>query len=124
MTGRAELIEHHWRKSRVELARYEACAVRAESRVMALEDELSDQADHNSRLLRGMCLLEHASMREHHSGSTDLPILDGLSFPRTTGPPFRTCEPVLPAPPLIPCGEGTDDQDIFIDCARPEDGDP
>jgi hypothetical protein len=51
MTGRAELIEHHWRKSRVELARYEACAVRAESRVMALEDELSDQADRNNRLL-------------------------------------------------------------------------
>jgi hypothetical protein len=51
MTGRAELIERHLRKSQVELARYEACAVLAESRVMALKDELSDQADHNSRLL-------------------------------------------------------------------------
>jgi hypothetical protein len=32
---------------------------------MALEDEMSDQANRNSRLLWGMCLLEHANMREH-----------------------------------------------------------
>jgi hypothetical protein len=40
MTGRTELSERRWRKSQVELARYEAHAVHAESRVMALEDEL------------------------------------------------------------------------------------
>jgi hypothetical protein len=72
----------------------------------------------------GMCLLEHAHRREHHSGSTDPPILDGLPLPRTAGPPFRTCEPVSLTPPPTPCGEGTDDQDMFVDCARPEDGDP
>jgi hypothetical protein len=42
MTGHVELNEHRWRKSRVELARYEAHVVHAESRVMAPEDELSD----------------------------------------------------------------------------------
>jgi hypothetical protein len=51
MTGRDELKEHRWRKSRVELAKYEARAVHAESWVMALEDELSDKADRNNRLL-------------------------------------------------------------------------
>jgi hypothetical protein len=51
MTGHAELSKRRWRKSRVELVKYEARVVHAESRVMALEDELSDQADRNSRLL-------------------------------------------------------------------------
>jgi hypothetical protein len=51
MAGHAELIECRWRKSRVELARYETHTVHAESRVMAMEDELLDQADRNSRLL-------------------------------------------------------------------------
>jgi hypothetical protein len=89
---------------------------------MALEDELSDQADHNNSLLRGMCLLEHGNRREHHSRSTDLPILDGLSLPRTTDPPFRACKSVPPTPSPTPCGEGMDDQDMFVDCARPKDG--
>jgi hypothetical protein len=61
---------------------------------------------------------------EHHSGSIDPPILDGLSLPRTTGPPLRMCEFVSPAPPPTPCGEGMDDHDMIVDCAKPEDGDP
>jgi hypothetical protein len=32
-------------------------------------------------------------------------------------PTFRTCESVPPAPPLTPCGERTDDQDMFVDYA-------
>jgi hypothetical protein len=28
------------------------------------------------------------------------------------------------APPTTPCGEGTNNQDIFVDGTRPEDGDP
>jgi hypothetical protein len=51
MTDCTELNERRWCKSRVELAKYEARVVHAESRVMALEDELSDQANRNSRLL-------------------------------------------------------------------------
>jgi hypothetical protein len=108
----------------VELDKYEARAVHAESRFMALKDELSDQADCNSRLLQGMCLLEHAYRREHHVESTNPPILDGFSLPRTTVPPFRMSESVLSAPPPTPCGEGTDNQDMFIDCTILEDGDP
>jgi hypothetical protein len=42
MTDNAELNECRWRKSRVELAKYEARTVHAKSRVMALEDELPD----------------------------------------------------------------------------------
>jgi hypothetical protein len=71
-----------------------------------------------------MCLLEHAYKREHHTGSANLPILDGFSLPHTTSPPFRMSEPVPLAPPPTPCGEGTDNQDMFIDGARPEDRDP
>jgi hypothetical protein len=71
-----------------------------------------------------MCLLEHAYRREHHARSANLPILDGFSLPRTVVLPFRMSEPVPSAPPLTPCGEGTDNQDIFINCARPEDRDP
>jgi hypothetical protein len=124
MTGRAELIKRCWRKFLVELAKYEACNVHAESWVMALEDELLDQADHNSRLIWGMCLLEHAYRRERHSRSTDLPILDGLSLPRTAGPPFRTCESILSAPPPTPSDKWTDNLDMFIDYARPKDEAP
>jgi hypothetical protein len=51
MTGHTELNKRLWRKSLVELVKYEACAFHAESRVMALEDELLDQADRNSRFL-------------------------------------------------------------------------
>jgi hypothetical protein len=91
---------------------------------MALEDDLSDQADHNNSLLQGMCLLELVNRREHHSGSTDPPIFGGLSLPRTTGPPFRTCKSVALAPSPTPCGEGTEDQDMFVDCAIPKDEAP
>jgi hypothetical protein len=91
---------------------------------MALEDELSTQANRNSRLLRGMCLLEHAYRREQHTGSANPPIPDGFSLPRTTVPPFKTSESVPLAPPRTPCGEGMDNQDMFIDGARTEDGDP
>jgi hypothetical protein len=91
---------------------------------MALEDELLEQADRNSRLLRGVCLLEHGYRREHHTGSTNPPILEGFCSPRTVVPPFRMSEPMPLAPPPTPWGEGTDNQDMFVDCVRPEDRDP
>jgi hypothetical protein len=124
MIGHTKLIEHRWHKSRVELAKYEAHTVHAESRVMALEDELSDQTDRNSRLLRGVCLLEHAYRREHHAGSAKPPILDDFLLPRMTVPPFRASESMPLAPLRTPYGEGPDNQDMFIDCARPKDGVP
>jgi hypothetical protein len=88
---------------------------------MALEDELSDQANHNSKLLQGVCLLDHAYRREHRTGSANLPILEGFSMPRTAVAPFRTSETVSLAPQPIPCGEGTDNQDMFVDYVRIED---
>jgi hypothetical protein len=71
-----------------------------------------------------MCLLEHAYRRERHVGSTNPLILDGFSLPCTTVPPFRMSESMLSAHPPSPRGEGTNNQDMFIDCARPKDGDP
>jgi hypothetical protein len=71
-----------------------------------------------------MCLLEHAYRREHHARSANPTILDGFSLPRTTVPPFKTSELVPLAPSPTPCGEGMDDQDMFIDGTIPEDRDP
>ena len=48
LTAHAEAAEARWRKSRVELAKAEARAAHAESRVIALEEELMEQADHYS----------------------------------------------------------------------------
>jgi hypothetical protein len=91
---------------------------------MALEDELLNQVDRNNRLVQGVCLLEHAYRREHHARSANPPILDGFSLPHPTIPPFKMSESVPLAPPPTPCGEGKNNQDMLVDCARPKDGDP
>jgi hypothetical protein len=69
-------------------------------------------------------LLEHAYRREHHAGSANPPILECFSLPHMIVPPFRMSEAVPSAPPPTPCGEGMGNQDMFIDCVRPEDKDP
>jgi hypothetical protein len=60
MTTRAEVAEAHWCKTQVELAKAEAHATHIESCVIALEEELLEQTNHHSKLLRGMYLGEHA----------------------------------------------------------------
>jgi hypothetical protein len=119
MTARAEA---RWRKARVELTK--ARAAHAESHVIVLEEELLEQADRHSKLLRGVYLVECAKRKEPHPESADSPILEGiLQFP-TTGPHKRMCESVPPTPPTSPHGEGTSDKDVLGDCAKPEEEDP
>jgi septal ring factor EnvC (AmiA/AmiB activator) len=66
LTARVEAVEACWRKSRVELAKTEACIVHVESRVITLEEELMEQADRHSKLLRGVYLVEHVKRKEPH----------------------------------------------------------
>jgi hypothetical protein len=91
---------------------------------MALEDELLDLANYHSKLLRGVYLLEHANRRECHLGNADPPILDGIPSYRMASPHLSTCESVPPTPPPSPCEEGTSNQEIFVDCVKPEDEEP
>jgi acyl-ACP thioesterase len=63
LTARAESAKAHWCKSRVELAKAEAGAAHAESYVIALEEELMELADHHSKLLRGVYLVEHTKRK-------------------------------------------------------------
>jgi hypothetical protein len=50
--------------ARVELGKAEARIANAESHVIALEEELMEQADHHSKLLKDMYLVEHAKRKE------------------------------------------------------------
>jgi hypothetical protein len=56
MTTRAEAAEARWCKVRVELAK-------AESHVVAFEEELLEQAHRHSKLLKGVYLVERAKKK-------------------------------------------------------------
>jgi hypothetical protein len=75
LTARAET---RWRKSPVELAKAEPRAAHAESRIITLEEELMEQADRHSKLLRGVYLVERAKRKEPHPENADPPILEGI----------------------------------------------
>jgi hypothetical protein len=124
MTARAEVAEARWCKARVELAKAEACVAHAESRVIALEEELLEQADHHSKLLRGVYLVERAKIKERHSESVDSPILEGIPLSPVASPPKRMCESVPPTPPTSPRDEGTHGKEVLDDRAKPEEEDP
>jgi hypothetical protein len=124
MTARAEVAEAHWRKARVELAKVEARTAHTESCVIALEEELLEQADHHSKLLRGVYLVERAKRKERHPKSVDPPILEGIPLSPVASPPKRMCESVPPTPPTSPRDEGTRGKEVLDDRAKLEEEDP
>jgi uncharacterized coiled-coil protein SlyX len=124
MTAHAEVAKARWRKARVELAKVEARAVHTESRVIALEEELLEQADRHSKLLRGVYLVECAKRKERHPESVDPPILEGIPLSLVASPPKRMCESVPPTPPTSPRDEGTGGKEVLDDRAKPEEEDP
>jgi uncharacterized coiled-coil protein SlyX len=124
MTARAEVIEACWHKARVELAKVEARAAHTESRVIALEEELLEQVDYHSKLLRGMYLVERAKRKEHYPESVDPPILEGIPLSPVANPPKRMCDSVPPTPPTSPLDEGTRSKEVLDDRAKPEEEDP
>jgi hypothetical protein len=124
MTACAEVAEAYWHKARVELAKPEARAAHAESHVIALEEELLEQVDCHSELLRGVYLVERAKRKERHPESADPPILEGIPLFLMASPHKRMCELVPPTPPISPHDEGTSGKDVLGDRAKPEEEDP
>jgi hypothetical protein len=124
MTARAEAAEARWRKARAELAKGEARATHVESRVIAFEEELLEQINRHSKLLRSVYLVEHAKRKERHPESADPPILEGIPLFPTTDPHKRMCESVPPTPLTSPHDVETSDKDIQGDHAKPEEEDP
>jgi hypothetical protein len=122
MTAHVEATEACWRRARVELAKAEIRAANAESCVIAFE-ELLEQTDHHSKLLRGVYLVERAKRKERHSKSVDPPILEGILLFPSTDPHKRICESVPPTPPTSPHDVGTGDKDVQGDRAKPEEED-
>jgi hypothetical protein len=124
MTARAEAAEARWHKARVELAKVEARAAHTESRVIAFEEELLEQADRHSKLLIGVYLVKHAKRKERHSESADPPILEGIPLFPVADPHKRMCELVPPTPSKSPHDVGTSDKEVLGDHAKPEEEDP
>jgi hypothetical protein len=120
MTARAEAIEARWHKARLELAKAEARATHAESRVLALEEELLEQVDHHSKLLRGVYLVECAKRKERYPESADPPILEGILLFSVSNPHKRMCETIPPTPPTSPHDVGTNGKEVLGDRAKPE----
>jgi hypothetical protein len=123
MTAHAEAAEARWRKARVEVAKAEARATHAESHVVVFEEELLEQANRHSKLLRGMYLVERAKREERHPESADPPILEGIMLFPTVGPHKRMCESVPPTPPTSPHDVGTSGKEVLGDRAKPEEED-
>jgi hypothetical protein len=124
MTTRVEVAEARWHKARVELVKAKARAAHAESRVIALEEELLEQADHHGKFLRGVYHVERAKRKERHPKSVDPPILEGIPLSPVASTPKRMWESVPPPPPTTPRDEGTRDKEVLDDCAKPEEEDP
>jgi hypothetical protein len=123
MTAHAETTEARWRKAKVEVAKVEARAAHAESRVIVFEEELLEQADRHSKLLRGVYLVEHAKRKERHPESVDPPILEGIPLFPAVGPHKRMCESVPPTLPTSPHDMGTSGKEVLGDRAKPEEED-
>jgi hypothetical protein len=75
----AEGAESRWHKAKLALAQVEARAAEAESRLAVAEENLREQADRHSQLLRGVYLVDRAKRKGHHPRTaTESPILEGI----------------------------------------------
>jgi hypothetical protein len=111
-------------ESRVELAKVKAHAAHTESCAIAFEEELMEQANHHSKLLRGVYLVEHAKRKEPHPENADPPILKGIPLFHMASPHKRMYELVLPTPTTSPRDEGTSRKGDLGDCIKTEEEDP
>jgi hypothetical protein len=100
---RAEKAESHWRRAKLALAQAEARAAEAESRFAAAEENLREQADRHSQLLRGVYLVDRAKRKEHHPRiGTEPHILEGIPLYSLSQPRRRIGESVPPTPSVSP----------------------
>jgi hypothetical protein len=107
---RAEGAESCWHKAKLALAQAEARAAEAKSRLAVAEENLREQADHHSQILRGVYLVDHAKRKGHHSRTAaESPILEGIPLYPLSQPRRRICESVPPTPPASPRDPGNSD---------------
>ena len=107
---RAEGAESRWRGAKLAVAQAEARAAEAESRLAVAEENLREQADYHSQLLRGVYLVDRAKHKERHPRTTaELPILEGIPLCSSSQPRKRICESVPPTPPVSPRDPGNSD---------------
>ena len=100
---RAERAESRWRKTKLALAQAEARVAEAESRLAAAEENLREQADHHSQLLRGVYLVDRVKRKERHPRTAaEPPILEGIPLYSLSQPRRRIGESVPPTPPASP----------------------
>jgi hypothetical protein len=86
----------------VELAKAEAQAASAESCVILAEQNLREQADYHSQLLRGVYLVDRAKRNNYSKNDGELPILEGVPMYHLASPRRWICELVPPTPPTSP----------------------
>jgi hypothetical protein len=108
-----------WHKAKVYLGKAEARIANAESRVIALKEELMEQANHHSKLLRSMYLVECAKRKELHLQNANSPILEGIPLYQLSNAQQRICEPVTPTSPTSPRDEGSNKKESLGDHAEP-----
>ena len=107
---RAEEAESRWRRAKLAVAQAEARAAEAESRLAMAEENLREQADRHSQLLRGVYLVDRAKRKERHPRTAaELPILEGIPLCSSSQPRRRICESVPPTPPASPRDPGNSD---------------
>jgi hypothetical protein len=74
------------------------------------EENLREQADRHSQLLRGVYLVDRAKRKGHHPGTAaESTILEGIPLYPLSQPRRRICEPVPPTPPASPRDPGNSD---------------
>jgi len=107
---RAEGAESRWRRAKLAVAQAEARAAEAESCLAMAEENLREQEDRHSQLLRGVYLVDRAKRKERHPRTTaELPILEGIPLCSSSQPRRRICESVPPTPPASPRDPGNSD---------------
>jgi hypothetical protein len=86
--------------------------------------KLLEQADHHSKLLRGVYLVERAKRKERHFESADPSVLEGIPLFPMAGPHKMMCKSVPPAPLTSPHDVGTSGKEVLGDHTKPEEEDP
>jgi hypothetical protein len=106
---RAEEAETRWRKAWVVLAKAEAQAANTESRDVLAEEDIREEADRHSQLLRGVYLVDRAKRKNRTGNGDESPILEGVPMYHLASPRRRICEPVPPTPPTSPREDKADE---------------
>ena len=97
------------------VAQAEARAAEAESHLAVTEQNLREQADCHSQLLRGVYLVDRAKRKERHPKTAiEPPILEGIPLCSLSQPRRRIGESMPPTPPMSPQDPGNSDPEDCV----------